>query len=79
MLEPWDLEGYLDFGRPVGQQQEQLMTRAEIGTFTVLVILVVIWAVLGPGGWVSGIVGALVGLVAATVLVLRRRRALSRR
>lgn len=55
------------------------MTRVEIGTFTVLVPLVVLWAVLGPGGWVSGIVGALVGLGVAAVLVLRRRRAPRRR
>ncbi len=50
------------------------MTRVEIGTFVILVALVVIWAVLGPGGWVSGVVGALVGLGVAGVLVLRRRR-----
>jgi hypothetical protein len=51
------------------------MTRVEIGAFTVLLALVVIWAVLGPGGWVSGMVGALVGLGFAAVLILRRRRA----
>jgi hypothetical protein len=51
------------------------MTRVETGTFVILVALVVIWAVLGPGGWVSGVVGALVGLGVAAVLILRRRRA----
>ncbi len=55
------------------------MTRVESGIFTVLIALIVIWAVLGPGGWVSGMVGALVGLGVAAVLVLRRRRASSRR
>jgi len=47
-------------------------------TFVIWVALVVIWAVLGPGGWVSGVVGALVGLGVAGVLVLRRRRDSSR-
>lgn len=54
------------------------MTRVETGTFAIWVALVVIWAVLGPGGWVSGVVGALVGLGVAGVLVLRRRRDSSR-
>ncbi len=50
------------------------MTRVETGTFGILIALVIIWAVVGPGGWVSGVVGALVGLGVAGVLVLRRRR-----
>lgn len=54
------------------------MTRAETGTFVILVALVIMWAVLGPGDWVSGFVGAVVGLGVAGVLVLRRRRDSSR-
>lgn len=50
------------------------MTRTETGTFVILVVFVVLWAVLGPGGWVSGVMGALVGLGVAGVLVFRRRR-----
>lgn len=53
------------------------MTRMEIGTFTVWLGLVIIWAALGPGGWVSGLVGAVIGVGVAAVLVLRRRRASS--
>lgn len=60
------------------QDQERLMTRAETGTFVILVALVIMWAVLGPGDWVSGFVGAVVGLGVAGVLVLRRRRDSSR-
>jgi len=78
MLDPCD-SVYLDVAIPVGQYQEQLMDRVEIGTFTVLVALVIMWAALGPGGWVSGMVGAVVGLGVAAVLVLRRRRASNRR
>ena len=55
------------------------MTRIESGTFVVLIALVILWAVLGPGGWVSGVIGALVGLAVAGVLVFSRRRASSRR
>ncbi|MGI8722864.1 MAG: hypothetical protein ACR2JG_11620 [Geodermatophilaceae bacterium] len=55
------------------------MTRIESGTFVVLVALIILWATLGPGGWVSGVIGALVGLAVAAVLVLSRRRASSRR
>ncbi|XAS74906.1 hypothetical protein V3G39_09490 [Dermatophilaceae bacterium Sec6.4] len=50
------------------------MTRVETGTFVVLVAFIIIWAVLGPGGWVSGIIGALVGLAVAGALVSLRRR-----
>ncbi len=55
------------------------MDRVESGALTVLLALVVVWAVLGPGGWVSGTVGALVGLGVAAVLVLRRRRGIKGR
>lgn len=54
------------------------MTRVETGTFVILAALVVIWAVLGPGGWLSGVVGALVGLGVAGFLVSRQRRDPSR-
>lgn len=55
------------------------MTRIESGTLVVLVGLIVLWATLGPGGWVSGAIGALVGIAVAAVLVLSRRRASNRR
>lgn len=36
------------------------MTKTESLIFMVLVVLIVAWAVLGPGGWLSGVIGALV-------------------
>lgn len=59
---------------PKPERQEQFVTRVETGTFVVLVAFIIIWAVLGPGGWVSGIIGALVGLAVAGALVSLRRR-----
>lgn len=54
------------------------MTRLESGTLVVLIAFIIIWATLGPGGWVSGVIGALVGLAVAGILVMSRRRASSR-
>jgi sorbitol-specific phosphotransferase system component IIBC len=51
------------------------MTRTEIGIFMVVVVLIVAWALLGPGGWVSGTIGAVIGIMVAAGLILNRRRA----
>lgn len=50
------------------------MTRSETGILVVFVVLIVSWAALGPGGWVSGVVGAVVGIVLGAGLVLAGRR-----
>lgn len=44
-----------------------------------LLFLMILWATLGPGGWVSGVIGALIGLAVAGGLLFSRRRASSRR
>jgi len=51
------------------------MTRTEIGVLMVVVVLIVAWALLGPGGWVSGTIGAVIGIMVAAGLILNRRRA----
>jgi Flp pilus assembly protein TadB len=50
------------------------MTRTEIGVLMVVVVLIIAWALLGPGGWVSGTIGAVIGVVVAAGLILNRRR-----
>ena len=50
------------------------MTRTELTVFLVLIVLIVAWALLGPGGWVSGLVGAAVGIAVGATMVLARRR-----
>jgi len=40
----------------------------------VVLVLIVAWAVLGPGGWLSGVIGALVGIAAGAGSVFARRR-----
>lgn len=49
------------------------MTRNEKAVYVMFVVLIVIWAVLGPGGWASGLVGAAVGVALAVAFVLAGR------
>lgn len=50
------------------------MTNKEMTVYTFLVAAVVAWVLLGPGGWVAGIIGALIGLAVAAWMVTARRR-----
>ena len=50
------------------------MTKSESLIFMVVLVLIVAWALLGPGGWLSGVIGALVGIAVGTGSVLARRR-----
>lgn len=50
------------------------MGRTDIAIFMAFLIVIVAWALLGPGGWVSGVVGALVGIVLGVGFVVARRR-----
>ena len=50
------------------------MTKSESLIFMVVLVLIVAWALLGPGGWLSGVIGALVGITVGAGSVLARRR-----
>lgn len=50
------------------------MTKTESLIFMVVLVLIVAWAQLGPGGWLSGVIGALVGIAVGAGSVLARRR-----
>jgi len=55
------------------------VTKTETLIFMVLLVLIVAWALLGPGGWLSGVIGALVGIAVGAGSVLARRRRNRRR
>jgi len=66
---------------PVGSSQrferigeEYVVTKTESLIFMVVLVLIVAWAMLGPGGWLSGVIGALVGIAVGAGSVLARRR-----
>lgn len=50
------------------------MTRAETTIFVLLLVLIIGWALLGPGGWISGLIGAVVGAAVGIGMVLARRQ-----
>ena len=50
------------------------MSRSEISVLIVFAMLIVVWAVVGSGGWVAGAVFAVAGIVIAATMVGRRRR-----
>lgn len=50
------------------------MTKTESLIFMVVLVSIVAWAQLGPGGWLSGVIGALVGIAVGAGSVLARRR-----
>lgn len=50
------------------------MTKSETLILMVVLVLIVAWALLGSGGWLSGVIGALVGIAVGVGLVLARRR-----
>lgn len=50
------------------------MTKSETLILMVVLVLIVAWALLGPGGWLSGVIGALVGIAVGVGSVLARRR-----
>ncbi len=50
------------------------MTKTESLIFMVLLVLIMAWALLGPGGWPSGVIGALVGIAVGAGSILARRR-----
>lgn len=54
------------------------MTKGETTIIVVLLVLIAAWALLGPGGWIPGIIGALVGIGVGAGLVLARRRRTTR-
>lgn len=49
------------------------MNRFEMTVFTVWVVFIIAGVFIGPGGAVSGIIGALVGAAIAVGLILFRR------
>lgn len=50
------------------------MTKTESLIFMIVLVLIVAWALLGPAGWLSGVIGALVGIAVGIGSVLARRR-----
>lgn len=50
------------------------MTKTESLILMVVLVLIVAWARLGPGGWLSGVIGALIGVAVGTASALSRRR-----
>lgn len=50
------------------------MSKNESGIFIVFVGVIIGWSLFGPGGWVVGLILAIIGVAVGAAMVLARQR-----